>query len=90
MQPSKQLRNSVRAAFINKGSDLAEFCRNNKICDSNANKALTGKWSGLKARELCLRLIEASGAEVGGLNDLTTNPNYQLDSLVGSFQDTER
>lgn len=90
MQPSTQLRNAVRAAFISEGTDLAEFCRDNKICDSNANKALSGKWSGLKARKLCLRLIEASGAKVDNFVVEVDNQSCQLDLVVVNLQPIEK
>jgi hypothetical protein len=65
MQPSKELRNAVRAGFVNQDSSLAEYCRGRGICDSNANKALLGKkWNGKKAAELRLELVIAAKIDV--------------------------
>ncbi len=64
MQPGKQLRNSVRAGFVDQGSSLAEYCKNNRICNSNANKVLLGKWNGKKAADLRFKLITAAKIEI--------------------------
>lgn len=88
MQPSKQLRNAVRAGFVNQDSSLAEYCRNNGICDSNANKALLGKkWNGKKAAELRLELVIASKidlSQVGNSEEQVTNLSCQLNGVVGN------
>jgi len=64
MQPSKELRQQVRAGFIKQGSSLKAYCQDNDIDSSNAAKALVGKWAGVKATELVNSLIDASKADI--------------------------
>jgi hypothetical protein len=76
MQPSKQLRNAVRAGFVNQDSSLAEYCRNKGICNSNANKTLLGNrgYNGKRSVELRLELVIASKINVSQLG----NPDTQI------------
>ncbi len=53
----------VRAGFVLQGTTMNIFCIRNGIDRRNAHKALVGKWSGVKGRELRNRLIDAARGE---------------------------
>ena len=57
----KGLYLNVRTGFVAQGTSLAGWCRANGIRRQNAEKALTGTWTGPGAQKLCARLIEAAG-----------------------------
>lgn len=59
-QPNKQLVNDVKAGFIKQGSSLHAYCKTNKIDNSNAYKALRGKWNGELGKNLRAQVIAAA------------------------------
>ncbi|MDO6525787.1 hypothetical protein Q4519_08825 [Motilimonas sp. 1_MG-2023] len=61
LQPSRELYNQVRAAFILKGSSLSSWCGSNDIKQQNAMSCLVGTWNGPKGKALREKLIMASG-----------------------------
>jgi len=73
MQPSKELRQQVRAGFIKQGISLQSYCLDSDIDSSNAAKALAGKWKGTKAVVLVNSLIEASKAGIEKIEDTQDN-----------------
>lgn len=52
----------AKAGFVLKGTTLRQWCRSAGVDTGYATKALTGKQSGPKARELSARILRASGA----------------------------
>ncbi len=53
----------VRAAFVARGSSLHAWCKGAGVKPANAYKAMTGQWTGPKARELVERILAASGVQ---------------------------
>lgn len=53
----------VKANFILKGTSFHEYCINNDIDHGSATKALTKKWTGVKAKALRQKIIDASKAK---------------------------
>ena len=62
-QPSIELYNRVRGAFVAKGSSLKRWCQENGTHPSNARSALTGNWNGPRGQEMRRRLIKEAGLE---------------------------
>lgn len=60
-QPSSGLYLAVRSGFVAQGTTLTAWCRQREVNPSNARYALLGAWNGPKAKELRIKLIEASG-----------------------------
>lgn len=56
-----QRLNTVRAAFVAKGSSLNAWCNQNKVDYANARRAITGTWNGPKAKRLLVEISQAAG-----------------------------
>ncbi len=56
----------VRAGFVSKGLSLNKWCNANGVNRQTAEKSLKGETNSHNARELILRLVEASGVELKG------------------------
>lgn len=54
----------VRAGFVQQGSTLGAWCRENNVWPSNARTSLYGSWDGPKAHALRKRLIDAAGLDI--------------------------
>lgn len=52
----------AKAGFVLQGITLRQWCRSVGVDTGYATKALTGKQSGPKARQLCERILQASRA----------------------------
>jgi hypothetical protein len=61
VQPSVDLYNRVRAAFILRDSNLSSWCKAEGIHQTNAKACLVGMWGGPKGSALRARIIKASG-----------------------------
>jgi hypothetical protein len=59
--PGLELNRKVRAAFIEKGTTLKGWCRDNDVRFSNARHCLIGTWNGPKGQALRAKIIKASG-----------------------------
>lgn len=59
-----RISQAVKAGFVKQGTTLAAYCRDNKIDDSNAHKALRGKWDGVKSKALIDKLTAAANVEI--------------------------
>lgn len=70
--PVPTLRNMVRAGFILDGTTLNQWCKENGVHRSYAERALDGDVDGPKANELAWRLYVAAGLteRYAGLVDL--------------------
>jgi len=66
--PGQELYNRVRAGFILQNKSLGEWCRLNKLSQTNAKACLHGTWDGPKGIELRERLIKESNIEHLSLN----------------------
>ncbi len=60
----KQLLRSVRARFIEQGTTLGEWCRNNNLHMSNCREALIGSWDGPKAKAVRAKILKAASQKV--------------------------
>ena len=60
-QPSKDLYNKVKASFIMKNTTLGAWCREVGLKQQNVMTCLIGSWNGPKAKELRMKVINASG-----------------------------
>ncbi len=58
---SKALYVRVRAAFVEEGTTLNGWCRENGVHIQNAREAFFGTWRGPKAEALVARILEAAG-----------------------------
>lgn len=54
----------VRARFIERGTSLGRWCKQNGIARQHARLVLTGAWRGPKGSALAQRIIKASQAPV--------------------------
>ena len=61
---NKQLLWRVRSNFVEKGTSLHAYCKQNNIHRGNAEKALLGTWSTKGGKDLKKLLIQASKAKV--------------------------
>ncbi len=59
--PSRELLLKVKAHFVAKGTTLANWCRDNKVDQSNARQALLGSWDGPRGRAVRLKLAIEAG-----------------------------
>ncbi|MCW8856080.1 MAG: hypothetical protein OQJ95_01870 [Kangiella sp.] len=64
IQPSLDLYNKVKGAFISKGTTLTAWCRKNDLKVPNVRSALIGSWNGKAAKKLRTRIVASAGIEV--------------------------
>jgi hypothetical protein len=51
----------ARAGFVERGTTLNAWCRENGVTRQNADKALLGQWTGPRATALVDRIAMAAG-----------------------------
>ena len=58
--PSKRMLRLVRAAFVEKGTSLNAWCRENGVVRRTAEQSLAGEIKSANAKKLISRIVDAA------------------------------